>query len=156
MIMGEGYAEAVTFEGLPEGHEDELLVGDCIVGKAKSATFQLVNNGDRPVKFRWNQGDKDEFRFFPSVGHLAAKTSKSIKIMFKSAKTVKYDKIDLLCETFQIDQKPDPENPGQKYRDWDDTMKTVRMVRPSEHRKIMKQREEEERKRKEEAEAAAE
>jgi hydrocephalus-inducing protein len=34
-------------------------------------------------------------------------------------------------------------------------MKTVRMVRPSEHRKIMKQREEEERKRKEEAEAAA-
>jgi hypothetical protein len=76
--------------------------------------------------------------------------------MFKSGKTVKYDKIDLLCETFQIEQKPDPENyPGQKYRDWDDTMKTVRMVRPSEHKKIMKQREEEERKRKEEAEAAA-
>ena len=93
--MGEGYAEAVTFEGLPDGHEDELIVGDCIVGKAKSATFQLVNNGDRPVKFRWNQGDKDEFRFFPSVGHLAAKTSKSIKIMFKSGKTVKYDKTQL-------------------------------------------------------------
>ena len=34
-------------------------------------------------------------------------------------------------------------------------MKTVRMVRPSEHKKIMRQREEEERKRKEEAEAAA-
>jgi hypothetical protein len=34
-------------------------------------------------------------------------------------------------------------------------MKTVRMVRPSEYKKIMKQREEEERKRKEEAEAAA-
>ena len=34
-------------------------------------------------------------------------------------------------------------------------MKTVRMVRPSEYKKVMKQREEEERKRKEEAEAAA-
>jgi len=34
-------------------------------------------------------------------------------------------------------------------------MKTMRMVRPSEHRKILKQREDEEKKRKEEAEAAA-
>jgi hypothetical protein len=76
MIIGEGYSENVTFEGLPDGLEDELVIGDCIVGKAKSATFQLVNNGDKAVKFRWNQGDKDEFRFHPSVGHLQAKSSK--------------------------------------------------------------------------------
>ena len=60
----------------------------------------------------------------------------------------------MVCETCLVEQKPDPET-GLKYRDWDDTMKTVRMVRPSEHKKIMKQREEEERRRKEEAEAAA-
>ena len=154
LLTGEGYAENVTFEGLPDGLEDELVIGDAIVNKAKSATFQIVNNGDKPVKFRWNQGDKEEFKFYPSVGHLAAKSSKQIKIWFKSAKTVKYDKIDLLCETYQVEQKPDAET-GAKYRDWDDTMKTVRMVRPSEHKKIMRQREEEERKRKEEAEAAA-
>ena len=76
LLMGEGYAEAVTFEGLPEGLEDELVIGDTIVNKAKSATFSIVNNGDKPVKFRWNQGDKDEFKFYPSVGHLAAKSSK--------------------------------------------------------------------------------
>jgi hypothetical protein len=93
----------VTFEGLPEGLEDELVIGDCIVNKVKSATFQLVNSGDKVVKFRWNQGDKDEFRFYPSSGHLNAKSSKTIKIIFKSAKTVKYDKIDLLCETSQIE-----------------------------------------------------
>lgn len=103
LVIGEGYQENVTFEGLPEGLEDELLVGDCIVGKAKAASFQIVNNGDRAVKFRWNQGDKDEFRFQPSVGHLAAKSSKTVRVVFKSAKTVKYDKIDLLCETFLID-----------------------------------------------------
>ena len=60
----------------------------------------------------------------------------------------------MICETFQIDQKSDPET-GAKFRDWDDTMKTMRMVRPSEYRKIMKHREDEEKKRKEEAEAAA-
>jgi len=56
-----------------------------------------------------------------------------------------------------IEQKPaedgaPAEGPG--FRDWDDTMKTVRMVRPSELKKIMIEREAEERRRKEEAEAA--
>lgn len=72
------------------------------------------------------------------IGHLKGKTSKQIKIVFKSNKTVKYDKIDLTCETSQIDQKPDPETGAKYYRDWDDTMKTMRMVRPSEYKKIMK------------------
>ena len=49
----------------------------------------------------------------------------------------------------QIDQA------GDQYSDWDDTMKTLRMVRPSEYRLIMKKREEEEKARKEAAEAAA-
>mmetsp|Transcript_8825 Transcript_8825/g.8167 ORF Transcript_8825/g.8167 Transcript_8825/m.8167 type:complete len:1196 (+) Transcript_8825:4508-8095(+) len=154
MIIGEGYTDNVIFEGLPQNMEDELIIGDCIINKAKQATFMLTNNQDKTVRFRWNQGDKDEFKFYPSVGHLRAKSSKQIKVVFKSTKSVKYDKIDLLCETICIDQRPDMEY-GDKYRDWDDTMKTMRMVRPSEHKKIMKQREEEERKRKEEAEAAA-
>jgi glutamate synthase domain-containing protein 3 len=89
------------------------------------------------------------------VGHIRAKASKSIKVVFKSGKTVKYEKVDLMCETFCIDQRPDSETGSKAYRDWDDTMKTMRMVRPSEHRKIMKQREDEEKKRREEAEAAA-
>ena len=39
MLMGEGFNESITFEGLPEDMEDELLIGDCIIGKAKAATF---------------------------------------------------------------------------------------------------------------------
>ena len=70
LLIGAGYSENVTFEGLPDGLEDEMVIGDCIVNKGKSATFQLVNNGDKAVKFRWNQGDKDEFKFFPGIGHL--------------------------------------------------------------------------------------
>lgn len=56
-----------------------------------------------------------------------------------------------------IDQKPAEEGAEDEggFKDWDDTMTVVRMVRPSELKKIMAEREAEERRRKEEAEAAA-
>lgn len=39
LLVGQGYEEAVTFEGLPEEAEDELLIGDCVIGKGKATTF---------------------------------------------------------------------------------------------------------------------
>ena len=74
--------------------------------------------------------------------------------MVKGTKTAKYEAIDLTCETYQIEQRTDGE-PSKSFSDWDDSMKTLRMVRPSEYRKIMREREEEEKRRREEAEAAA-
>lgn len=65
--------------------------------------------------------------------------------------------MELACETVVIEQKATEEGipaDSQGFRDWDDTMKTIRMVRPSELRKIMAEREAEDRRRKEEAEAA--
>jgi len=53
---------------LPDDQEDEIDIGDCVIGKAKAVNFMLANNGDKTIKFRWNQGDKDEFRFYPQVG----------------------------------------------------------------------------------------
>lgn len=133
--------------------EDELIIGDAVVNKNKTSSFTLMNSSDHVMKFNWNQGDKDEFRFYPQVGHIQGHTTKQIKVVFKSDKTVKYDKIDLVCETQQIDQKPVEGESG--FKDWDDTMKTMVMVRPSEYKKIMQERQIAERKRKEEAEAAA-
>ena len=149
MLMGEGFNESITFEGLPEDMEDELLIGDCIIGKAKAATFQMVNSGDKDIKFRWGSAGMDEFKFYPSVGHLKAKSAKRIKVMVRGAQPQQYDKVDLTCEIAQIDYA------SGSYTDWDDTMKTLRMVRPSEYRLIMKKREDEEKARKEAAEAAA-
>jgi hydrocephalus-inducing protein len=120
------------------------------VGKSKSASFQLANNGDKAVRFSWNVGDKDEFRLYPSQGHLRAHSTKQIKVVFRSAKSVQYDQIELQCETVVIEQKSEE----GEFKEWDDTMKTVRMVRPSELKKIMMEREAEERRRREEAEAA--
>jgi hypothetical protein len=148
ILMGTGYEESVTFEGLPDEQEDEIDIGDCIIGKTKALSFNLANNGDKTVKFRWNQGDKDEFRFYPQVGQLKAHSQKRIKIMVKATESKKYEKIDLDCEIVSVDQASD-------YVDWDDTMKTLRMVRPTELKKILRQREADEIRRKEEAEAAA-
>jgi len=57
LLCGEGFNENITFEALPNNMEDELLIGDCVIGKAKAVTFQIVNSGDSDIKFRWNQGD---------------------------------------------------------------------------------------------------
>ena len=93
-----------------------------------------MNNGDATIRFRWNAGDKEEFKFYPGEGLLKGHSSKRMKIMVKGIDKKKYDKIDLNCELSQVEQ------PGD-FQDWDDTMKTLRMVRPSEHRKIMRDRE---------------
>jgi len=68
--------------------------------------------------------------------------------MVKGTKTQKYDKSDLDCELTNI------AHVGE-YQDWDDTMKTLRMVRPSEHKKIMRDREKAEVERLEQAEIRA-
>lgn len=91
MLMGEGFNESITFEGLPEDMEDELLIGDCIIGKAKAATFQMVNNGDKDVKFRWAAGGLEEFKFYPSEGHLKAKSAKRIKVMVRGSEQQTYN-----------------------------------------------------------------
>lgn len=152
--MGEGFAEAVTFEGLPNGREDLLLIGDCVIGKAKAVSFQICNTGEHDVKFKWSSGapDREEFSFYPSIGHLKAGTQKTVKIMVRGKDTKKYENIDLVCETQNIRQH---ETDGQKWQDWDDTMKTVKMVRPSEQRKFLRDKELAEQKRKDEAELAA-
>jgi len=60
-----------------------------------------------------------------------------------------------MCETIVIEQKPAEDDEDKSFKEWDDTMKTARMVRPSELARIKVQRDIDERKRKEEAEAAA-
>lgn len=152
MLIGEGYAENVTFEGLPD---DELKLGDCVVEKTNSETFQLANNGDKPVRFSFNAGEKEGFRFSPAEGHLKAGASKEVKVQFRSTATVEYDKTELYCET-QVIEYMDGENviAVSEAKDWDDTMKTVRMVRPSELKKILQERKIEEARKAEERAAA--
>jgi len=102
LLVGKGQEQFIDFEGLPGEEQDELCLGDCIVNKPKSVVFNIVNNGDKPVRFKWNMGDKEGFRFFPSVGHLKARASKQIKVAFKATQQVKHDKVPIQCEVQQI------------------------------------------------------
>lgn len=36
LLSGEGFHESIIFEGLPNGAEDDLQIGDCVIGKAKA------------------------------------------------------------------------------------------------------------------------
>jgi hypothetical protein len=127
------------------------LIGDCVIDKAHAVTFEMVNTQDKDLKFRWSPGapDREEFTFYPSYGHLRAGTSKTIKVMVRGKETKKYEKIDFQCETNTIEQTE------KGWVDFDDTMKTMKMVRPSEFKKIQREREIAEQRRKDEAEAAA-
>lgn len=39
LLTGEGFNENIIFESLPNGLEDDLQIGDCVIGKAKAVTF---------------------------------------------------------------------------------------------------------------------
>jgi hypothetical protein len=41
-----------------------------------------------------------------------------------------------MCETVVIEQKPAEDDEDKGFKEWDDTMKTARMVRPSELARI--------------------
>ena len=64
---------------------------------------------------------------------MRAQSAKKIKVMVRGTATANHEGIDLVCETQQIEQEE-----AKGFADWDDNMKTLRMVRPSEYKKIMK------------------
>ena len=41
-----------------------------------------------------------------------------------------------MCDTVLIEQKPGDDESDKGFKEWDDTMKTARMVRPSELARI--------------------
>lgn len=73
--------------------------------------------------------------------------------MVRGRETKKYEKIDFTCETQVIEQHE--EGKKNHFNEWDDTMKTLKLVRPSEFKKIEKLKEIAEIKRKEDIELAA-
>lgn len=145
VLQGEGYQEDIMFENLPDDREDECKLGDCIVGQEKSITFRLKNYCDSAVKFMWQ--DKPHFFLSPSVGHLAAKSSKEITLTYKGDEVQNYSGLDLICQSVHIDTKGE-------FIDWDNSMLETRFVTPKAYERIIKRREEEEKRKREEAEAA--
>ena len=144
IITAEGYQEDIMFEGLEE-KEDEVTFGDCFIGQEKEVIFSLHNNCDNPVKFEWPE--RPNFTFLPSCGHLAPKTSKSIKVLFRAEEPQTHKALEFPCQTIQIIQ-------SKEFEDWDNSMFDTRMVTAKQFEAIQKRKEEEEKRKKEEFEAA--
>lgn len=81
-IQGEAYYEDIIFENLPNEEEDKINFDDCVIGEEKRITFSLRNNSNSIIKFKWTE--HEDFRFIPSIGHIAPKSIKSITVAFKS------------------------------------------------------------------------
>jgi hydrocephalus-inducing protein len=148
VIMAEGYQETITFENLPEDQEDELRFGDAIVKKSKKISFTTINTSDKPARFEWSVSEPG-FTFLPSVGYLKPKSSKVINVRFLSDEPVEHKNIEIICDSKAIKQDT------SEFQDWDDSMTEIKLIRPSEFKKILAIKEAKERRKKEEAEAAA-
>ena len=133
-IQGEAYFEEILFENLPLEEEEKVNFDDCIINEEKRITFSIRNNSTSCMKFQWAQ--HEDFTFIPQVGQMAAKSSKSVTIVFKSSKAVSHKDLALACETLQIKQN------SEEYQDWDDSMTVRRFVTKTEFDWIEKKKEE--------------
>lgn len=147
IIQGEGYQESVTFENLPEDEEDIIKFGDAIVKKSKAVNFDIVNTSDKPIRFEWGITEPG-FTFIPSVGYLKPKGSKQIRAKYFTEEPIELKDVKVTCDTKSIKQET------SEFIDWDDSMTEIKLIRPSELKKILAIKEAKERRKKEEAEAA--
>lgn len=99
LITGEGFYEDIVFENLPNESEDEVNLGDCIIGQEKPITFAVKNNSNEVIKFNWNTQGSEDFTLIPRVGHIKGKSSKTITLIFKSMKSILHKNFALLLET---------------------------------------------------------
>merc|ERR1711871_1594502 len=83
-LTGQGYAEAVTLEGLPPGVTDELtfenldLLADSEEGRVVS--FSLKSHVKEAMRFTFE--DHPDFSFVPNIGHIRPGKTKAITATF--------------------------------------------------------------------------
>ena len=148
IIQGEGFQESVIFENLPNDQEDMIQFGDAIIKKSKAVNFDILNTSEKPIRFEWSVPEAG-FSFYPSVGYLRPNSSKSVKVKYLTEEPIELTETEITCDTKAIIQE------SNEFVDWDDTMTEIKLIRPSELKKILAIKEAKERKKKEEAEAAA-
>ncbi|KAJ3115022.1 hypothetical protein HDU96_001327 [Phlyctochytrium bullatum] len=119
-IAGEGYVDDVTFDGLPSDNDNELSLGDCMIGEMKQVAFTATNHSTDIIRLSWVV-DVPDFVFSPSVAHIRPKGQKEISVLFCPKQPMEIHGAKAVCKTSKIrylSQTIDP--------DWDDRIKSVR------------------------------
>ena len=70
-VKGEGFFDAIVFEGLPKDKEDELIFEDCIVNIKRRIKFNIKNTTKKVIRFEWDNSEARDFVIKPRIGHLA-------------------------------------------------------------------------------------
>lgn len=88
LLVGQGYMEDITFEGLPSGSSSEIEFEDGPVGTARTLAFVMKNRADKHWRFAWPA--VPFLKFSPAVGHLHADAEKDVVVTFLPTETVSY------------------------------------------------------------------
>jgi hypothetical protein len=85
-VQGEGYFDAIVFEQLPKGKEDELIFEDCVINKRRRIKFNIRNTSQDVIRYHWDNSEAQDFEIRPNVGHMAPGGIKELRGYFKSDK----------------------------------------------------------------------
>ena len=81
-VLGEGYFEPVSIEGLI--NDVELKFGDVCVNAEKVLNITLINNSENQFRFNFINNLEPALIFYPTFGFLLAHTQKEIQVKFFS------------------------------------------------------------------------
>lgn len=119
-ITGEGYLDDLTFEGLAEDSDNEIIFTDCTIGGAKYYTFRLLNHSLDTLRIAFTEiGD---FTFTPSVLHIAGKAEHEVTVAFSPKQPVDIQRLAIVIKASRI-LLAQPVS-----QDWNDRMKAVKWV----------------------------
>lgn len=147
-LIGTGFREALVFEDLPLGHDDELHFDDIqlpsVLALATESddgqsplvptlpttdvkVFSLCNQSSDPIRFAWPKTPASPFTFSPALGHLKPRAYKLIRATFaptavdgKAPAAVVYDAHVVALQAQRIAFKDAP-----LASDWDENTRTV-------------------------------
>jgi len=122
LVTGEGYWEEVECIGLPPNQEDTIWFDDSGFGFPRTISIILKNNlQDKHWRFAWPI--IENFRFFPSTGHLHARASKTILVTFFPKQAMQVD-INFNISLYKIVFP----NEQDKLADWDSPIPDLEMI----------------------------
>ena len=120
-LIGEGFEDAVAFEGVDEHTENRLTVGDCFVGEPRRKSFSVRSFAATWIRFRWNVPSSC-IQIVPPIGHISPGATRAFEAVFSSsAPTTDSAKCTLSVESIQLE--------GEHYSaDWDSTATITKWV----------------------------
>ncbi|XJO77830.1 hypothetical protein BDV3_002359 [Batrachochytrium dendrobatidis] len=119
-LVGEGYLDDLTFEGLSDDSENEIIFGDCFIDECKQKSFKLRNHSSEWVRIFISESS--DFVFNPTILHIKPRGDRDVCVTFspKQTQEIQHAPITVKSGKLRFQSPPDLE--------WDSGMKVVRWI----------------------------